>query len=58
MENLIDFGCFYCWDKKREKEKELFFFDHANNLKLCQYCPVCGRKYGEFPEENEEDRRD
>ena len=44
---MDEFGCPYCWDSKKEKEKELYFFDAANNFKLCDYCPKCGRKYGE-----------
>jgi hypothetical protein len=51
---MEEFGCFYCWDDKKKKELELFFFDRANNLKLCVYCPICGRKYGELAEEKEE----
>lgn len=47
-EQLI--GCFYCYDNKHEKEKKpLWFMDAANNLKICDYCPKCGRKYGEVP---------
>ena len=47
---MDEFGCFYCWDSKYRKEKEqLYFFDAANNLKVCDYCPKCGRKYGEEP---------
>ena len=42
-----EFGCGFCWDKKKRKEKELFFLDAANNLRICDYCPSCGRKYGE-----------
>lgn len=42
-----EFGCGFCWDKKRKKEKELFFLDNANNMRLCTYCPSCGRKYSE-----------
>ena len=43
-----EIGCFYCYDNKKKKEKEqLYFFDAANNLKICDYCPKCGRKYGE-----------
>lgn len=41
----IEFGCGFCWDKKRNKEKELFFLDNANNMRVCTYCPSCGRKY-------------
>ena len=45
-----DYGCPYCWDSKRNKEKAvLFFFDAANNYRECEYCPKCGRKYGEEP---------
>ncbi len=51
--NEYEYGCFYCWDLKRHKEKaQLFFFDAANNFKQCDYCPKCGRKYGELPKEN------
>ena len=47
---MEEYGCFYCWDTKKNKEKEyLFFFDAANNFKQCDYCPKCGRKYGEVP---------
>ncbi len=47
---MEEFGCFYCWDTKRKKEKGyLYFFDAANNLRQCDYCPKCGRKYGEEP---------
>ena len=48
-----DFGCFYCWDQKRKKEKELYFFDAANNMRLCEYCPKCGCRMVE-PQESEE----
>lgn len=45
---MEEFGCPYCWDNKKKKEKEyLWFFDAANNLRECDYCPKCGRKYGE-----------
>ena len=40
-----EFGCGYCWDKKRKKSKELFFLDAANNMRVCNYCPYCGRAY-------------
>lgn len=42
-----EFGCGFCWDRKRKKEKELFFLDAANNMRICNYCPFCGRKYNE-----------
>ena len=45
---MSEIGCFYCYDNKKHREKEqLYFFDAANNLKTCEYCPKCGRKYGE-----------
>ena len=44
----LEIGCFYCYDNKRKKEKEpLYFFDAANNLRECDFCPKCGRRYGE-----------
>ena len=47
---MEEFGCSYCWDARKHKEKEyLWFFDAANNYKQCDYCPKCGRKYGEEP---------
>lgn len=42
-----EIGCGFCWDKKRKKDKELFFLDAANNMRVCNYCPYCGRKYEE-----------
>lgn len=39
----VEFGCGFCWDKKRKKNKELFFLDAANNMRVCNYCPSCGR---------------
>ena len=53
---MDEFGCFYCWDNRNHKDKEqLYFFDAANNLKLCDYCPKCGRKYGEVPPDEQLD---
>ena len=46
---MEEFGCFFCWDEKKKQEKILYFFDQANNLRTCDYCPKCGRKYGEEP---------
>lgn len=43
----IEFGCGFCWDKRKKKSKELFFLDAANNMRVCNYCPSCGRKYEE-----------
>ena len=39
-----EFGCGFCWDKRKNKEKVLFFLDAANNMRICTYCPSCGRK--------------
>lgn len=47
---MEEFGCSYCWDSRKKKEKNvLWFLDAANNLRECDYCPKCGRKYGEVP---------
>ena len=49
---MEEFGCPYCWDERKHKEKDyLYFFDAANNYKQSKYCPMCGRKYGEAPHE-------
>lgn len=40
-----EYGCKFCWDRRTKKEKELFFFDAANNLRPCYFCPNCGRQY-------------
>ena len=40
-----EYGCKFCWDKRVKKEKELYFFDAANNMRICRYCPYCGREY-------------
>ena len=37
--------CKYCYDDKKKKDIDLYFFDRANNMRLCIYCPICGRKY-------------
>lgn len=50
-EKNLDFGCGFCWNPRRKQSKELFFLDSANNMRLCIYCPYCGRKYEE--EDNE-----
>ena len=41
------FGCGYCWDKKKKINKELFFLDRANNMRVCSFCPNCGRELRE-----------
>lgn len=47
---MEEYGCPYCWDAAHKKEKTvLWFFDAANNYRECEYCPKCGRKYGEVP---------
>lgn len=38
-------GCSYCWDDRKKKSKEIFYFDAANNMRVSEYCPACGRKY-------------
>lgn len=49
-----DFGCKFCWDSRKQKDKEpLYFLDAANNMRVSTYCPYCGRKYGEVPVEDE-----
>lgn len=47
VEVEVEFGCGFCWDKKKKRDKELFFLDAANNMRVCNYCPYCGRKYEE-----------
>ena len=42
-----EFGCNFCWDKRRKQSKELYFFDAANNMRLCIFCPFCGRNLKE-----------
>ena len=41
----LDFevGCGYCYDRRTKKTIELFFLDRANNIRVCAYCPYCGR---------------
>lgn len=41
---LQEIECGFCWDKRKHKSIELFFLDRANNMRICEYCPVCGRK--------------
>lgn len=40
-------GCGFCWDRKKKRSKELFFLDAANNMRVCNFCPYCGRSYEE-----------
>ncbi len=39
-----EFGCNYCWDRKKKINKEIFFLDAANNIRVCVFCPYCGRE--------------
>lgn len=48
-----EFGCMYCWDKRKKKDKDIYFFDTANNMRISNYCPYCGRKFGTKPDEHE-----
>lgn len=43
--NMNTFGCGFCWNAKRNQSKELYFLDAANNMRVCLFCPYCGRKY-------------
>ena len=43
--NEEEFGCKFCYDRRKKKDKELFFLDHANNMRVCLFCPYCGREY-------------
>lgn len=46
MEEIL-IGCGYCWDTRKNESKELYYLDRANNMRICKYCPNCGRKYEE-----------
>jgi len=41
---LQEIECGFCWNKRDKKTIELYFFDRANNMRPCVYCPICGRK--------------
>ena len=41
---FIEFGCNFCYDRKKDRDKEIFFFDSANNMRVCHFCPWCGRE--------------
>ena len=45
-ENIIEIGCGFCRDKRKNKDIDLYFIDRANNMRPCAYCPSCGRKLG------------
>jgi hypothetical protein len=40
-----EIGCGFCWDSRKRQDIELYFFDKANNLRLCTFCPSCGRPF-------------
>ena len=40
-------GCGFCWNNRRKKNRELFFLDSANNMRICVFCPYCGRNLEE-----------
>ena len=42
-----EFGCGFCWDKRKKQTKELYFLDAANNMRVCTFCPSCGRELKE-----------
>lgn len=44
---FFEFGCNFCFDKHTKKDIEIFFFDRANNLRICNFCPYCGRQIKE-----------
>lgn len=35
--------CGFCYDNKHHANIDLYFFDRANNMRVCKYCPNCGR---------------
>lgn len=43
--HIQDFGCGFCYDSRKKKDIELFFIDKANNMRVCEFCPSCGRPY-------------
>lgn len=42
-DQLEPIGCGFCYNSRRKQDIELFFLDKANNIRICQYCPYCGR---------------
>ena len=46
--NEQEFGCPFCWDNRKKHNIELFFLDSANNMRICNFCPSCGRDYKEY----------
>lgn len=47
IQTVEEFGCGFCWDKKKLKNKDLYFLDAANNMRVCTFCPSCGRELKE-----------
>ncbi len=47
QEGPEEFGCGFCWDKRKKQTKELYFLDAANNMRVCTFCPSCGRELKE-----------
>lgn len=47
QQEVEEFGCGFCWDKKKLKNKDLYFLDAANNMRVCTFCPSCGRELKE-----------
>lgn len=41
---IQEIGCGYCYDNRTKKDIEIYFFDRANNMRICDYCPSCGRQ--------------
>ena len=40
-----EIGCGFCRDRRKKQDIELYFLDRANNMRPCNYCPSCGRKF-------------
>lgn len=38
-----EINCGFCYDNKRHANIDLYFLDRANNMRVCKYCPYCGR---------------
>lgn len=37
-------NCGFCYDNKHHANIDLYFLDRANNMRICKYCPNCGRE--------------
>lgn len=40
----FEIGCGFCYDNKKKTNIDLYFLDRANNMRVCKYCPYCGRE--------------